>query len=73
MCALNDATPEEAWTGDKQDISHLCKFGTKVYVLDEGDCSKLDSKTTENIFVGFEDRPCTIRYYDPQTRHIKVS
>ena len=71
--ALNDATPEEAWTGDKQDISHLREFGTRVYVLNEGDHSKLDSKATENIFVGFEDGPRAIRYYDPRTKRVKVS
>ena len=73
MCALNDVTPEEAWTGDKQDISHLHEFGTRVYVLNEGDHLKLDSKATENIFVGFEDGPHMIRYYDPRMKHIKVS
>ena len=57
MCALNDVTPEEAWTGDKQDISHLHKFGTRLYVLNEGDHLKLYSKAMENIFVGFEDSP----------------
>ena len=71
--ALNKVTPEEAWMGDKQDISHFREFGTEVYVLNEGDCSKLDSKTLKNIFVGFEDGPRTIRYYDPRTKRIKVS
>ena len=42
-------------------------------MLDEGDRSKLDSKTTENIFIGFEDGPRVICYYDPRTRRIKVS
>jgi hypothetical protein len=36
--ALNDAMLEEVWTGNKQDISHLHEFGTKVYVLNEEDC-----------------------------------
>ena len=29
--AVNHATPFEAWTGDKPDVSHLCSFGCTAY------------------------------------------
>jgi hypothetical protein len=30
--ALGDITPEEAWSGNKPDISRLCVFGSRVFV-----------------------------------------
>lgn len=71
--ALKDKTPIEAWTNQKSDISHLREFGTEVYILDEGDRSKLDEKAKKHIFVGFEDGPKAIRYYNPSTGRIGVS
>lgn len=71
--ALSNATPEEAWSNNKQDISHLREFGSEVYVINEGDRSKLDSKASKHIFVGFEDGPRAIRYYDVHTKRVKIS
>jgi transposase InsO family protein len=71
--ALKDATPEEMWSGKKQDISHLREFGSEVYVIDEGERSKLDAKACKHTFVGFEDGPRAIRYYDVHTKRVKIS
>ena len=30
--ALKDITPEEAWSGRKPDLHHLCIFGSVAYV-----------------------------------------
>jgi len=72
--ALEKETPYEAWNGEKPDISHLHEFGCKVWVLDESNTrTKLDPKSKAMIFVGYEDGPKAVRYYDPEKRSIKVS
>jgi hypothetical protein len=74
MRALDGMTPEEAWTGRKPDVSHLREFGCPVWVRDEGgNLSKLLLRANEFIFIGFEDGPKAICYYDAQKRRIKVS
>ena len=72
--ALQQITPEEAWSGRKPDISHLQEFGSDVWILSEGDkISKLQPKSKKYIFVGFMDGPKAVRYYDAEKRHIRVS
>jgi hypothetical protein len=71
--ALEGKTPHEAWTGEKPDITHLQEFGCPVYILDEGDRSKLAPKSEKMIFVGFEDGPKAVRYYKPETQKVLVS
>ncbi|KDR75264.1 hypothetical protein GALMADRAFT_24757, partial [Galerina marginata CBS 339.88] len=71
--ALNGKTPEEAWSGRKPNMSHLQEFGCDVWILNEGSQSKLAPKSTKHTFVGFEDGPKAVRYYDSKTRNIKVS
>ena len=72
--ALKGMTPYEAWTGKKQDVSHLREFGCDVWVLDETkNKSKLAPRSKKMIFVGFEDGSKAVRYWDKTTRKIKVS
>ncbi|KAF8749245.1 Reverse transcriptase (RNA-dependent DNA polymerase) [Rhizoctonia solani] len=58
-------TPFEAFWGQKPDISVLRPWGTKCYVLDQGENrSKLDSKTFTATFVGISDvQGKSWRYY----------
>jgi hypothetical protein len=71
--ALHNKTPMEAWTGIKPDVSNLHEFGSNVWVLDEGDRSKLDPKANKFLFVGIEEGPRAIRYYNPKTHKILIS
>jgi hypothetical protein len=71
--ALDGKTPEEAWSGKKPNVAHHREFGCDVWILIEGDKSKLSPKSEKYTFVGFEDGPKAVRYYDAQTRKIKVS
>ncbi|SJL04874.1 uncharacterized protein ARMOST_08245 [Armillaria ostoyae] len=72
--ALEKETPDEAWTREKPDVSHLREFGSDVWVLTEGkNLSKLEAKLKKYIFVGYLDGPKAIRYYDPQSCQIRVS
>ena len=41
MWALNRKTPLEAWCGRKPDVSHLREFGSPVWILTEGQITKL--------------------------------
>jgi len=49
---------EEAWSGKKQNVSHMIVFGCVAYahVLDELR-RKLDNKGEKCIFVGYSDEP----------------
>jgi len=71
--AINDGTPHQKWTGERPDVSSIQEFGVPVWILDEHHTNKLQSKSTEHIFIGYEDGPKAIKYYDRGMRNIKVS
>ncbi|CAG8658362.1 15291_t:CDS:1, partial [Acaulospora colombiana] len=71
--ALAGKTPEEAWTGRKPNVSHLREFGSEVWIKEEGNISKLSPRARKAIFVGFDDGPRAVRYYDPETRKVRSS
>jgi len=71
--ALESKTPLEAWSGHKPDVSHLREFGSPVWILNEGQLTKLQPKSTKHTFMGFVDGPKAIKYYDAATRQVRVS
>jgi len=72
--ALDGKMPHEAWMGEKPDVSHLREFGSDVWVLKEGiKLSKLEPKLKKVTFVGFEDGPKAIRFFDAAKCQIGVS
>ena len=71
--ALNTKTPLEAWCGRKPDISHLREFGSPVWILTEGQITKLQPQSIKHTFMGFMDGPEAIKYYDASTRQVRVS
>jgi len=73
MCTLELKMPLEAWSGHKPDVSHLCEFGSPVWILNEGQLTKLQPKSTKHTFMGFMDGPKAIKYYDAATRQVHVS
>ena len=71
---LEGATPEKIWSGTKPDISHLQEFGTPVYILQESTKpSKMKPQSNRYIFVGYEDGPKAVRYYDVKSCQVRVS
>ena len=63
--ALSDSTPYQRWTNTKPDIAHFQEFGTPVWILNEQpNLSKLTTKSNKYLFMGFEDGPRVIKYYD---------
>ena len=72
--ALNGKTPYEVWNDQRPDVSHLREFGTDVWVLDESqNISKLSPRSRKMKLMGFVDGSKSIRYYDPNTKTVKVS
>ena len=55
-------------------MAHLQEFGLPVWILNEQQgLSKLDPKSSKHIFVGFENGPKAVKYYDVHTHRVKTS
>ena len=58
-------TPKEMWKGLKPDISYLHIFGCAAYVhVLKGKRQKLDPKSQEMIFVGYENLSKGWQFWD---------
>ncbi|GAU26253.1 hypothetical protein TSUD_224440 [Trifolium subterraneum] len=70
---LNDVTPEECWSGNKPNMSHLKVFGSIAYrhVPDQLR-SKLDDKSEVMVLVGYH-LTGGYRLYDPISKSIVIS
>jgi len=52
----------------------LREFGAPVWILTEGkNLSKLEPKSIQHVFVGFQEGPKAIKYFSAETRQIKIS
>jgi len=69
------ATPYELWFNKKPDVAHLREFGISVWVLLQGQKipRKMLPKSKRRAFVGFEDGPKAIKYYNADSRKILTS
>ncbi|POS85586.1 hypothetical protein EPUL_003893 [Erysiphe pulchra] len=72
-CSLGWKTSMEFLTGIRPNLSMARKFSRDIYVLEELIKPKIESRARKVIFIGFEDGPKAIRYYDFNTRHIRIS
>ena len=71
--ALTDATPYEAWRGDKPDLSHLRVFGCRAYMhLDKTKRNKIQPRSLPVIFVGYAPEAKGWLVYDPVGGHKKT-
>ena len=62
---------ERAWKGSDPTYSHLRVFGCKAYMhVPKEQRSKLDSKTTPCVFVGYGDEEYGFRLYDPEKKKV---
>jgi transposase InsO family protein len=69
--AVSDMTPEEAWSGSRPSVTHLRSFGCKAYAhVPKQKRTKLDSKTTECIFIGYSDDSKAYRLFNPVTKAV---
>ena len=66
---LNFDIPERVWTGKDVSYSHLKVFGCKAFVhVPKEQRSKLDSKSTPYIFVGYGDAEFGCKLWDPKEK-----
>ena len=67
----HDKTPEEVWTGRKQNLAHIRVFGTPVMVhVPKQKRKKWDAKAHECILTGFEEDVKAYRLWDPKAKQI---
>jgi hypothetical protein len=72
--AVEDMTPEEAFTGVKPEVSHLRIFGSPVYVhIPSEKRTKLEPSSEKGIFVGYSETSKAYRVYIPRQRKVAVS
>ena len=73
--ALPGKTPYEAWHGHKPNVSSLREFGSPVYVLLQGQkrLPKLQPRSKQQIFMGYDDGSKSILYFNPATRKVLTS
>jgi len=70
-----DMTPYQAWHGIKPDVSHLCEFGTPVWILQQGPniCHKMLPKSERRAYVSYNNGSKAIKYYNAAMRNIPTS
>ena len=67
-------TLKEMWSGSKPDISHLRIFGCAAYIhILKGKRRKLNRKSQEMIFVGYENLSKGWQFWDAKNQRIKIS
>ena len=63
--AVDNVTPFEAWAVVKPDVKHLRSFGCTAYAhIPKDERKKLDSKTTNCVFLGYGTKTKGYRLYD---------
>ena len=72
--ALDDATPEEAWSRNKPNVSHLRVFGSKAFVhVPAAQRDKLGAKSLLCTFLGHAENRKAFRLVHRPTRHFLES
>jgi len=71
---VHGMTPEEKFTGNKLDVSHLRVFGCITYVhVPNEKRSKLDPKANKCIFIGYSLEQKIYKCFNPSTRKLQVN
>ena len=73
--SLNDKTSYEIWFQNKPNISHLQEFRAPVWVLLQGQKKprKMETKSRQQTFVGYDDGSKSIKYYNVETHKVLIS
>src|ERR1700678_2641866 len=73
--SVKGQTPYQKWFQTKPNISHLRKFGAPVWVLLQGqkEPRKMETKSRQRIFVGYDDGSKSIKYYNVEMRKVLTS
>jgi hypothetical protein len=72
---LDNKTPYEMRFKIKPNVSHLREFRAPVWVLLQGQKvpRKMESKSRQQAFVGYDDGSKSVKYYNAETRKILTS
>ena len=72
MRSVQDKTPFETWYGKKPNVNNLCEFGAPIWILHQGQNRghKIEPKSLQRIFIGFNDRNKTVKYFNPEFQKI---
>ncbi len=72
---IDNKTPYEGWHGNKPNVAHLREFGTNVWVLLQGQnvARKILQKSKRRAYVGYNDDPKSVIYYNTDTRRCLTS
>ena len=71
---LGNKTPEDMFTGENLEVSHLKIFGSLVYIhIPKEKRSKLDPLGKKGLFVGYSEQSKAYRIYIPGYRQIELS
>ena len=72
--AVQDQTPEEAWSGVKPSVKYFKVFGCISHVhVPDSKRTKLDDKSLHCVLLGVSEESKAYRLYDPVSRKIIVS
>ena len=72
--AVMNRIPEEAWSGQKQTVTHMRVFGCVAYAhVPDQLRKKLDSKGEKCVFIGYCDESKAYKLYNPSTKKLIVS
>eukprot|EP00253_Pinus_taeda_P015635 PITA_15635 len=72
--AVMNKIPEEAWSGQKQTVTHMRVFGCVAYAhVPDQLRKKLDSKGEKCVFIGYCDESKAYKLYNPSTKKLIVS
>lgn len=72
--AVDEKTPEEAWSGVKPMVEYFRIFGCVAHVhIPDQKRSKLDDKSKKCVFLGVSDESKAYKLYDPVTKKIIIS
>ena len=71
---LDEKTPEEVFTSEKPDISHLRIFGCPLYIhIPKEKRTKMEPSRKKGTFVRYSDTSKEFRIYVPGERHVEVN
>ena len=71
---LGNKTPEEMFSGEKPEVSHLRIFGYPVYIhVPKEKRTKLEPSGRKRIFVGYSESSKSFRVYIPGFKQIETS
>ena len=71
--ALNDITPEEAWSKIKPDVSHFRVFGSEAWAhIPDEKRKALQPKSEQCIFVGYSEEVKGYRLLQPHSKNIII-